>query len=71
MDRYMRFCSAAAGDRMVARIFKFAVGIDNITATQIGISFGTGVMHDAVLFFLCFFFFFHHEGYLVFLSSRI
>jgi hypothetical protein len=56
--RYMRRFSAAVGDRVATRIFKFAVGIDNVTATQIRISFSIGMMHDALVFF---FFFFHHE----------
>ena len=61
LGRYKRLFSTAVDDRMVTRIFKSAVGIDNITATQIRIPFRIGVMHDALVLFIFFLFFCHHE----------
>jgi hypothetical protein len=60
-DWYKHLFSTAVGYRTVTGIYISAVGIDDITTTQVGVSLRISFMHRAFISFFFFFFFPMHD----------
>jgi hypothetical protein len=60
-DWYKRLFSTAVDYRAVTGIYISAVGIDNITTTQVGVALRISFMHRAFISFFFFFFFPMHN----------